>query len=190
MKFLAQLLILIGFLCCLCSAYFFWMRTDPHRLAFNNYQPAKVSVTQEKSAPQRIIIKDLAIDLPIVPAKITNNSIWETTDNGASYLSSSPLPGEKGNSIIYAHNWASLFGGLTAAKPGQKIEVMYANGSRKKFLVESTATVSQNEASILAPTKDKRITLYTCAGWFDTKRFVVVAVLDDGKSSVAKVDSE
>jgi LPXTG-site transpeptidase (sortase) family protein len=188
MKFLAHLLILIGILCCLCSAYFFWMRTDPHRLAFTNYQPAKVAVKQSKSAPQRIIIKDLAIDLPIIPSKITNNSNWETTDNGASYLTSSPLPGQKGNSIIYAHNWASLFGGLTAAKPGQKIEITYADGSKKKFVVEYTSIVSQNEASILAPSKDKRITLYTCSGWFDTKRFVVVAVLDDKKDSIAKAE--
>lgn len=187
MKFLSYLLIIFGILCCAFGAYGLWLHNDPNRLAFNQYQPAKVAATKDKKVPQRVVIEDLQINLPVMPAKITNNT-WETTDNGASYLASSPLPGQKGNSIIYAHNWASLFGNLVSAKPGQKVDVIYSDGSRKKFFIEYTSTVSPEEASILAPSKDKRITLYTCTGLFDSKRFVVVAVLDDGKPSFAKVD--
>ena len=187
MKYLSYLLIFIGIICCSFAAYFTWLRNDPNRLSFKEYQPAKVVTAKEKSLPQRIIISDLHVNLPVVPSKITNN-VWETNNNGASYLISSPLPGEKGNSIIYAHNWASLFGNLVSAKPGQKVEVVYADGSHKNFYIEYTSTVSPSEASILAPSKDQRITLYTCTGWFDTHRFVAVAVLDTGKPSFAKVD--
>lgn len=187
MKFLSYLLIIFGIFCCAIGGYGMWLHNDPNRLAFNQYTPAKVAQAKQTSTPQRIVISDLDINLPVVPAKITQNN-WETTNDGASYLSSSPMPGQKGNSVIYAHNWASLFGNLVNAKPGQKVDVVYADGSKKKFFIEYTSTVSPNEASILAPSTDKRITLYTCTGLFDSKRFVVVAILDDGKPSFAKVD--
>ena len=61
------------------------------------------------------MIKDLGIDLPVIPAKAKNNH-WDTTDNGVSYLLSSPVPGDTGNSIFYAHNWASLFGNFASAR--------------------------------------------------------------------------
>ena len=183
MKSLAKLLLIFGLICYSFAGYYIWLRNDPNRLKFSNAaQVVKPSVASEsaemkqKLLPTRISIKDVGIDLPITQAKINNNT-WETTENGVSYLVSSPLPGEEGNSVLYGHNWANLLGPLVKIRTGQEIIVQFSDQSKKKFVVEYTSVVSPNESSILAPSKDKRITLYTCTGFLDSKRFVVVAIL-------------
>src|SRR5579862_773674 len=87
---------------------------DAPTLAFTNYIATK-QAEASGLAPDRITISDLGIDLPVYQATIVNN-IWPTSTSGAEYLTSSPLPGNKGNSIVYAHDWVSLFGRLTNAK--------------------------------------------------------------------------
>jgi sortase (surface protein transpeptidase) len=49
------------------------------------------------------------------------------------------------------------------------------DGVKKEFKVEYTATVDPSQTYIIDNTKDTRITLYTCTGFLDSKRFVVVA---------------
>lgn len=174
MKMLARLLILTGILSYVFAIYQIALRENPKRLSFNNYSYA---VDQKnKDLPTRISINSLDIDVPLEPAMVSNN-IWQTTETGASYLKTSPLPGNKGNSIIYAHNWKSLFGDLVNAKVGQEVVVTYPDNSKKTFVIAYTSVVSPDESTILAPSTDKRITLYTCTGLLDAKRFVAVAIL-------------
>jgi LPXTG-site transpeptidase (sortase) family protein len=182
MKVLSRLLIGFSIFCYTLGIYNTWLQNDPNRLAFTNYSYDKTSSVNTKGLPTRITIKELGINLPIIPAEIRNNQ-WDVTADGASYLTSSHLPGTDGNSIIYAHNWASLFGNLVNAKQGDVVEIAFADKSVKKFVIESTATVSPNESKFLAPSQDKRITLYTCTGWLDSKRFIVVAHLEDHKEN-------
>jgi LPXTG-site transpeptidase (sortase) family protein len=155
-----------------------WLRNVPNRLSFQNYAELTAHYANAKELPKRIIIKSKHIDVPVLPARVTNN-IWETTPNGASYLTSSPIPGASGNSIVYAHNWASLFGNLPSVKRGDIVEIEYMDGSRKTFTIAYTSIVSPNESKVLSQTNDKRVTLYTCTGFLDTKRFVAVAILQD-----------
>lgn len=155
--------------------YQLYLNEAPTQLAFNNYYVTKQQ-TIEKNAPVRITISSLGIDLPIYQAKVVNN-VWPTTTRGASYLTTSPLPGTTGNSIIYAHNWRSLFGNLRSAKVGQQVVVTYPDGKKKTFVIAYTSIVSPTESTILAPSNDKRITMYTCTGFLDSERFVAVAIL-------------
>ena len=174
MKLLVKLLIILGIACYALGIYLIWQRNNPSipPLGYNeSYSDINIS-----NPPVRITIKKVGIDLPIYPAK-TNNGKLETTTKGASYVPASPLPGEVGNSIIYAHDWVSLFGPLLEVHPGDKIEVEYADKTKKHFIVQSTSVVPYSTSSSLSPTSDKRITLYTCTGFFDSKRFVVVALL-------------
>ncbi len=120
------------------------------------------------------------MDLEIIPSKITNNT-WEATSQGVSHLSSSPIPGEKGNSILYGHNWTNLLGNLTKIKPGAEINIILKNREKKIFIVEYVSIVGPNDTQILADTDDTRITLYTCTGFLDAKRFVVTALLKSNK---------
>ncbi len=157
------------------GAYQLYLHESPTLLSFSNYSYAQQNHVQGL-APTNIAIPSLGINLPIYKSTIVNN-VWQTNDLGASYLTSSPTPGAKGNSVIYAHNWTSLFGPLQNAKVGQKIVVTYPDHTKKTFIIAYTSIVSPDQSSILAPSKDKRITLYTCTGLFDSKRFVAVAIL-------------
>jgi sortase A len=164
----------IGLLLLIFAAYLQYERITPRRLTFA-YKTTPNNSSRIES-PIGVVIPSLGISLPIFPATVSNNS-WPTTDKGVSYLLSSPLPGEKGNSVLYAHNWSNLFGKLPEIKVGDTIKVIGKKNSVTSFSVKYTAEVDPSNASILAPSTDKRITLYTCTGFLDSKRFVVVATL-------------
>ena len=97
--------------------------------------------------------------------------------SGLSYLSSSPIPGEWGNSILYGHNWPNLFGPLKKIQKGDPVEVELSSGQTRTFEVVMTDTVTPNQTHILSKTDDVRLTLYTCTGFLDRNRFVVTARL-------------
>ncbi len=174
MNFLSRTLILIGVALLFLGGYFIFQRYNSKQLSFQNFNEYASSVSG--ILPQKIIIPSLKIELPIYPAKIRGNS-WEATTKGVSYLVSSPAPGEVGNSILYGHNWTSLLGPLTRIKPGDKIEIISNNSERKTFVVEYTSIVDPYQTSVLSSANDTRLTLYTCAGFLDSKRFVVTAFI-------------
>jgi sortase (surface protein transpeptidase) len=159
-----RLTVAIGITLIAASIYLYMQRLTPVNLEISSYTPIKrVSNAGYESIdtitpypPQYIEIPDLKIKLPIIPSKITGGK-WETTSKGVSYLETSPIPGEKGNSILYGHNWEKLLGRLVKIKTGAKIVITYS------------------DSSILNQTEDERMTIYTCTGFLDSMRFIVVA---------------
>lgn len=175
MKLASKILIFTGVVLLIFGSYLIFQRYNPQRLGFDNVPPAS-SGKQVGIFPKEVIIKNLGIRLPVYPARIKNNK-WEATTKGVSYLVTSPVPGEPGNSIIYGHNWSNLLGNLPKIKPGDKIEVLLDNNKKRTFTVAYTSVVSPDQTNILNATDDNRLTLYTCTGFLDKKRFVAVAVL-------------
>lgn len=177
--FLEKIFKTIGCLFIFLALTLLWQRNNPNRIRFNSLPQSKeIAYLSEKNIPTQLIIKKLSIDLAIYPAKI-NKQRWETTTQGVSWLASTPLPGEKGNSVIYGHNWLNLLGNILFIKPGNQIEIIFQDGSRKTFIAERSAIVSPSNVSVLNQSDDKKITLYTCIGLFDEKRFVVVSKLQE-----------
>ena len=175
-KIIGKILIFLGLVCLLFAAYFLFQRVNPNRLRFEGYTPSYEAGTDTPAGnPEYLIIKELGINLKIVPANVVNDR-WETTYDGVSFLSSSPIPGNSGNSILYGHNWNSLLGNLKNATPGQIIEVIDDAGKVSRFEVNYVQVVGPDEKSILDQTNDSRITLYTCTGFLDSKRLVVTAI--------------
>jgi sortase A len=175
-KILSWFFILQSFSLLTVGLYQLYLHEAPAQLSFTNYYVRPTVTLSEKNAPVRITIPSVGINLPIYKATIVNH-VWPTTDVGASYLTTSPIPGNTGNSIIYGHNWVSLFGPLVNSKVGDKVIITYPDNKKKTFVIEYTSEVSPDTSTILAPSTDKRITLYTCTGLFDSKRFVAVAIL-------------
>ena len=174
MTFRSKIVTLFGLLIMLFGMSLLSQRFSPRKLSFDDYKTHVQNTS--KAFPKKITISKLKIELPIYPAEIKDNK-WDATSSGVSYLSSSPVPGDLGNSIIYGHNWANLLGPITSLKPGDVIEIELNKGIKRKFVVRYTAIVNPNQTSILNPSKDNRITLYTCAGFLDSKRFVATAFL-------------
>lgn len=177
MKFWANFFLTTGLLGILFSGYLIYQRQNPQRLKFENVKLQKpLNQNISDIMPVSIKIDSAKIALPIISSEIKNNK-WEATTKGVSYLITSVRPGETGNSILYGHNWASLLGNLRKVKPGEKIAIIYSDGSVKEFLIEYSTEVKPDSEYILQNSSDSRITLYTCSGFLDSKRLVVVAKL-------------
>lgn len=178
LNFWANFLLIVGSLGLLLSFYLIYQRYNPQNLAFKidvtniNYKASESEITE----PIGIEVNSANISLAVFPAEIKGNK-WESSTSGVSFLKTSVNPGEIGNSIFYGHNWPNLLGSLTKVKPGDRITIIYADNSTRDFRIELTAQVNPEDTSILKNSEDRRITLYTCSGFLDSKRFVVVAKL-------------
>lgn len=173
-----KILLFLGTILIVYSFLLIVERYSPKRLNFNKVSAKNITGNFNKISvsPLEFSIPSQDIDLPIISSRIKNNN-WETTTKGVSYLITSPPPGEIGNSIIYGHNWTNLLGRLTEVRPGEKVFVRYSDGTIKLFTVRYVAEVGPDQTNILDVSTDRRITVYTCSGFLDSKRFVVVATI-------------
>jgi len=174
--FFANLFILAGICLLFFSSLHLWQRNNPNRLAFSSVSMPD-NVSSEQTAvllPTSLSISALDIHLPVVPAAHKEGH-WETTTKGVSFLTSSANPGEIGNSIFYGHNYKNILGNLKKAKPGDNIAVNKSDGSIQNYRVEYVQVVSPDTVGILDSAGDRRLTLYTCTGFLDSKRLVVTA---------------
>jgi len=174
-KIFGKFFMFVGVFFLIAAGVLTFQRYNPNRLKFIDYKPATQNVPQRAGAPKHLVINELGINLDVFPAEIVNDR-WQTTYDGISYLSTSPIPGNLGNSILYGHNWNSLLGNLKNAKPGQIIEIIDNAGNVTRFEVNFVQVVGPDEKSILNQTTDSRLTLYTCTGFLDSKRLVVTAL--------------
>ncbi len=159
----------------LISGFLFWQRYTPTRLAFRLSSLDTKRLSVSTSIPTLVEIPNVGIELPVIPAKLENGR-WEATRYGVSYIITSAVPGQIGNSIFYGHNWASLLGPLVRVKKGERIVVRQSNGSEMVFIVEQTSVVTPDQTHVLTQSNDRRLTIYTCTGFLDSKRFVVTAI--------------
>lgn len=141
-------------------------------------EPIKIDkeLLENKSSgenPERIIIPNRQIDLKVKEAKIVNG-FWELSEKTASHGVGSADPGEKGNIVIFAHARNNLFGPLKEAKIGEHIYLL-TKSSKHGYKVTETKLVSPNETENIAKTKTETLTLFTCSGFLDTKRLIVLA---------------
>lgn len=136
-------------------------------------------IESDRLFPTRLVIDSLELDLPIYEAEIVDER-WESTKKGVSYLSTTPLPGETGNSVIYGHNWPNLLGNLNKIENGADMQVFFSDGTSKVFRVQDKSNVTSDQTHILDQGDSSKLTIYTCNNFLDSKRFVVVAtpVLD------------
>ncbi len=137
--------------------------------------PTTISQSVISSFPAKITISSLNLNLPVEPTLLKNDGTWPTSQVGVSFLKDSGSMGTPGNLIFYGHNWKNLLGNLKQVKIKDSIVLTDAKGKSFIYSVAYIAQVDQFDTSILADTKDERLTLYTCIGFMDQKRLVVVA---------------
>jgi LPXTG-site transpeptidase (sortase) family protein len=125
--------------------------------------------------PVRLIITDLDIDVPIFESEIFEGE-WEAFDEGISYLKTSPLPGAKGNSILYGHNWPNLLQNLNNIQVGMEIQVVFNDSQVRVFEFQDKFSITADQTHVLTNSEYSKLTIYTCDGFLDSKRFVVTAV--------------
>jgi len=128
----------------------------------------------DHAVPTFINIPSLGIELPIDETSISNG-FWGITESGASHLTSSPVPGELGNTVIYAKNSPSQFGRLNSLEHGDTITIITKDGIAHEYEVTETKVVSPADSELINNTGIEVVTLYTSYGFGNLKRFVVRA---------------
>lgn len=133
-----------------------------------------VEEVEEGVLPKQIVIESIGIDLSIFEGEIVKGK-WVVASNGVNHWNQSAKLGEKGNVVIYGHNWRSLLGPIRGLELGDTIAVTGENQQIYKYTITQTLIVKPTQVEIVLPTEDERLTLYTCTGWLDRERFVVIA---------------
>ena len=128
---------------------------------------------KDKLPPVRIVIPSVNIDLPVKEAKVVKG-YWEVFPDRAGFGMGSTYPGEIGNQVIFAHARTGLFLPLKKVNIKDKI---FISTKTKLFTYQVTAIkeVNPNNTDIIGVTDEKTLTLYTCTGFSDSKRLIVVA---------------
>lgn len=126
-----------------------------------------------KDSPIRILIEELKIDLPVKDARVING-YWQVFADSAAFGLGSAYPDEFGNQVIFAHAREGLFLPLRKAKIGQKVTV-FTKDRWYAYKIKEIKEVLPNQIEVIAPTKEAILTLYTCSGFSDSKRLIVIA---------------
>jgi LPXTG-site transpeptidase (sortase) family protein len=132
------------------------------------------TVIKQYAKPIRIEIPDLKIDLPVEEGGI-QEGIWSVSEKGATHLNISENPGGNGNIVIYGHNKNKLLGPIRWIKNETVIKIFSEDGSEYDYKVTERVEVKPTELSYVLPKNEETLTLYTCTGFADSKRLVVVA---------------
>jgi LPXTG-site transpeptidase (sortase) family protein len=131
----------------------------------------------------RIRIPRLGIDLPLEEGDLardvpSGSNPGATPEGAAFHLPGSAVPGQRGNSYLYAHARAGMFLALWQARVGDEVDVDTASGAALQYRVsEVHPSVSSGDVSWVQPTSDERLTLQTSTGPTPAfPRFIVVAL--------------
>lgn len=148
-------------------------------------EPAATPVTQ-------LIIPGIELSSPIVPVgwrEVTINGQtygqWLVDDNLVGWHNLSAQPGQVGNTVLNGHSniHAQIFRHLPEVEIGDDI-LLLANGqphyytiTQKLIVLEKGASLQQRieNAKLLLPTADERLTLITCFGPEAAYRLIVIA---------------
>lgn len=127
----------------------------------------------EGTLPRRIVIPTLTVDLDVRKSEVING-YWEVFEDSAGWGTGSGLPGKNGNQVIFAHAREKLFLPLKDVEVGDGIYVL-TDDDWYAYEVKEIKEVLPNQIEVIAPTEDETLTLYTCSGYQDSKRLIVVA---------------
>ncbi|MEO8085116.1 MAG: sortase, partial [Ardenticatenales bacterium] len=156
--------------------------------------PAPTAAPTSLPPPDRIVIRSIDVDRPVVPigwtVAIVDNetleSVWKTADDAAGWHKTSAPPAQVGNTVISGHNniAGAVFGRLNELQEGDTI-ALHAGSAEVRYTVERTFIVKEAGASDeerrannrwIEPTDDERLTLVTCyPPWSNTHRLIVIA---------------
>ncbi|MCA9327297.1 class E sortase [Candidatus Saccharibacteria bacterium] len=167
---------------------YWWHERNPQAIqAYSNRLHSEKPSTNSSSNPGEfhagpdhdgLVIPKMLLDTPLVEGPMSNS--FNLLNQGAWRLPISATPDEGGNTVIAGHRFSytgprGVFYYLNKLVPGDEIGLWY-HGKLYLYSVVSSRTVNPTEVSVQQPTKDTRLTLYTCTPlWKPVNRLIVVA---------------
>lgn len=149
-----------------------WRIHNSNILAFD--QQAVVNQPTHNSTVSSISIPKVGLHLSVDEAAVSNGD-WEISSTQANHWNTSANPGENGNIVLYAHNKTSLFGPIRWLNQGDTIELLDHSNRTHTYIITDTVTTTPDDISYVLPRDEEMVTLYTCTGFFDSQRYIVVA---------------
>ncbi len=135
----------------------------PEQFAHNiQYRPVKITI-------------DLLLEKEIT-AQEYKNGVWTIADTTVAHLVTSAFPYEPGNIILYGHNTQAVFANLKKIQLGNAVRLTLQNGAVRSYTVTEITEVTPDKVQYLQPTTTETVTIYTCAGFMDSKRLIVRAI--------------
>lgn len=136
-------------------------------------QPTKHKIPSKLSAlPVQLHIPALKLTLPISPEYISSDG-WDVPKQTVAYIKNPELLGKPGGNILVGHNWTPLLGNLYKVQLGDTFELLYHDGTKKSFNIKEKSIV---EAQDIHSLHSGDVAIFTCAGFLDSKRLVVIGV--------------
>jgi len=149
--------------------FLFWRYHQVRILSFSSSSVLSESQTEEIGfSPVYIKSYPVGVDVEVIPAKIENN-IWPVYDKKAGYI----INGK--NLIIYGHNKNDILGPIRYVVAGSSIILLDSSKNEYMYEVIKTDIVDPGNLKYIENTNEEQLTVYTCTGIFDSKRFIVVA---------------
>ena len=116
---------------------------------------------------------------------------------GAIHYPGTQMPGESGNSVIFAHSsyytndggrYKTIFGKIIELDAGEEVWVYKKNSAgeydRMRFVVEVSKEISPTDVEILLPRAGKNLSLFTCTpiGGITGRWYVSARLIEDTSS--------
>lgn len=132
--------------------------------------------------PKRVEIPSIGIEAPVVARGLDKDGAIEPpsfdTPQTVGWYGDGTEPGAKGPALLVGHvdteTRPAVFYGLSAARPGAKIDITRADGTVAEFTVDDVQVFTRarfDADKAYGPRKDGRaeLRLITCGGTFDRK---------------------
>jgi sortase A len=191
-KYVSPVLMVLGvMLLGYVASEYYGMHHEQQRLRaeWDQQQVQRTAAAQNRTAPQPADDGLIRLDIPKIDlsAIVVDGTTRKQLKNGPGRILSTPLPGEKGNSVISAHR-DTFFRHIYELKSGDEIDVQ-RNGQSLKFEVTGKKIVDPDDLSVLKQTDDPQLTLITCYPTYyigpAPQRLVVFSKLVQGDKTVA-----
>jgi len=143
--------------------------------------PALDTITPQRLEPPawRLVIASIGVDATIEPVGLDSQRAVAGPSSLATvgWFDQGPAPGERGDAVIDGHyglpSTPAVFRNLNRLRPGDTLEVIWPNGRRLQFRIETAAFVAANSPSppgVFSRTGPAHLSLITCAGQWDQSR--------------------
>ena len=143
------------------------------RLSFNAGDQLEQS-TGTLSPVKTIRLSKYRVTLDVTEVGI-NDGVWQISETTANHLNQSANPGEGGNIVIYGHNSSEVFGPLRWMSKGEEIEVANHEGVVSVYVIDQIIETNPEDIQWILPKDKETLTVYTCSGFLNSKRHIVVA---------------
>ena len=148
---------------------------QPHATTPPAAVPAAVPVPASAAPPVKVVIPAVGLSARVVPVGVDTAGHMEMpAPTLVGWYKLGPAPGALGPAVLVGHvdtyTGPAVFWRLTGVRPGDKVQVLRADGSWASFVITKVTTVNKAtfpSQAVFGPTAGAAIRLITCTGPFN-----------------------